>query len=83
MSAIKHEHRPQRPPTGAILVMAALGVIMLAVLTNSLWLVGAAIAPIAVYVLREQSPDRVAASTATTLAAAISLILLGLSVAHA
>jgi hypothetical protein len=84
MYASEHRaERPERVRTGAILVMAALVALVLAVLTNNLWFVGAAIVPVAAFVLREQSPERAATSTATTLAAAVSLILLGLGVAHA
>jgi len=38
---------------------------------------------VAAYVLREQSPELATKSTAAILAAAVSLILLGLGVAHA
>ncbi|MFI5935615.1 hypothetical protein [Actinoplanes sp. NPDC051494] len=80
---IEARPRPDRRRTGAILVLTALVALLLAVSTNSLWLVGAAIVPVAAYVLREQSPELAAKSTAATLAAAISLILLGLGIAHA
>ncbi|AGL14565.1 hypothetical protein [Actinoplanes sp. N902-109] len=79
MSTNEHLHRPI---TGAVLVMIAIALLVLAVVTASLWLVGAAIVPVAAFVLREQSPERAATSTATTLAAAVSLILLGLGIAH-
>ncbi|GAA2490012.1 hypothetical protein [Winogradskya humida] len=75
--------RAKRTRTGAILVMASLVAVLLAIFTSNLWLVGAAIVPVAAFVLREQSPELAAKSTATTLAAAVSLILLGLGIAHA
>ncbi len=63
--------------------MLAVGALLLAVATNSIWLTGAAIVPVAAYVLREQSPDGASRTTAATLAAGLSLILLGLGIAHA
>ena len=65
-----------------ILLVAAIAALLVAVSTNSLWLVGASVVPGAAYVLREQSPERAARATAAILAAAVSLILIGLGVAH-
>ncbi|BCJ52249.1 hypothetical protein Asp14428_37240 [Actinoplanes sp. NBRC 14428] len=65
-----------------ILIVTALAALLLAVTMNSLWLVGASVIPVAAYVLREQSPELAATSTAAILAAAASLILIGLGVAH-
>ena len=61
------------------MVMAAL---LLAVTANTLWLVAAAVVPVAALMLQESTPEQFTASTAATLAAAVGLILLGLGVAH-
>jgi hypothetical protein len=76
------DERPNPPRTRMILIAAAMLAFLLAVTMNSLWLVAAAVVPVAAYVLREQSPELAARSTAAILAAALSLILLGLGVAH-
>lgn len=65
------------------LLTIALVAVLLAVATGNLWLVGAALVPMAAFVLREQSPELAARSTAAALAAALSLILLGLGIVHA
>ncbi len=76
------QHEPQRHRARAFLVMAVMAALLLAVTVNVLWLVAAAVLPVAALVLQEGSPERSATSTAATLAAAVGLILIGLGVAH-
>ncbi|WP_305789771.1 hypothetical protein [Symbioplanes lichenis] len=84
MAFPEHPGEPSRRSGPEVtLIMLAGAALVLAVAASSLWLVGAAIVPAAALVLREQSPDGAARSTAATLAAGLSLILLGLGIAHA
>jgi hypothetical protein len=69
--------------TGPLLVTVALAAVLIAVTTGSLLFVGAALVPVAAFLLREQSPELASRATAATLAAGLSLILLGLGIAHA